>query len=210
MFYVVERMVIMKASINNKENDLNKREVLKEKSSMKLYNVFFPVWVLILLPSFWLVSVPFNFIIDSVILLIGLKLFTNAPLKGNYKRSILKVWIFGYVADMIGGGLMIIVTLLSHDFFSLFSKSRFDFVDKVMSNPLSTPGTFIYVTIFVLLVVLLIYKFNYKFCLKSTDLDQEQKKKVSLLLAILTAPYLFYTPTMAFYDTIEKLSVFFH
>ena len=68
MFYVVERMVIMKASIHNKENDLNKREVLKEKSSMKLYNVFFPVWVLILLPSFWLVSVPFYFIIDSVIL----------------------------------------------------------------------------------------------------------------------------------------------
>ena len=67
----------------------------------------------------------------------------------------------------------------------------------------------IFVTVFVVLVAILIYFLNYKFCLRKTDLDQAQKKKVSILMAVLTAPYLFYLPTTTFYNFIEKIAGFF-
>ena len=41
----------------------------------KLYNVLFPIWVLVFFPIFWLVALPANFLIDTIVLLISLKFF---------------------------------------------------------------------------------------------------------------------------------------
>ncbi len=57
------------------------------------------------------VLMPFNFVVDSIVLLIGLKLVSKGQLWKNYSRSILQVWICGYIADMIGSGLMFLSTM---------------------------------------------------------------------------------------------------
>ena len=176
---------------------------------MKLYNVFFPLWALILFPMFWIVSIPFNFVVDSIVLLIGLKLVSKGQLWKNYSMSILKVWICGYIADMIGSGLMFLSTMFGFKLTGNIGISIRHIVDNVMESPLKIPETFIFVTVFVVLVAILIYFLNYKFCLRKTDLDQAQKKKVSILMAVLTAPYLFYLPTTTFYNFIEKIAGFF-
>ena len=42
-----------------------------KKNGIKLYNVLFPFWMLILFPQMWWIVLPGNFIIDSAVLLIS-------------------------------------------------------------------------------------------------------------------------------------------
>ena len=44
-----------------------------KKGRVKLYNVLFPVWMLMMFPGMWLIILPGNFIIDSLVLLITMK-----------------------------------------------------------------------------------------------------------------------------------------
>ena len=62
----------------------------------------------------------------------------------------------------------------------------------------SAPFAFFWVTGCVLLTAFLIYRLNLGWCLKKADLDDGQKKKIALSLAVFTAPYLFYLPTVWF------------
>ena len=40
----------------------------------KLYNVIFPIWLILIVPPIVLLTLPSNFIIDSLVLTLGLKL----------------------------------------------------------------------------------------------------------------------------------------
>ena len=42
------------------------------KNGIKLYNVLFPFWILLLFPQVWLIVVPGNFIIDSLVFLVSM------------------------------------------------------------------------------------------------------------------------------------------
>ena len=42
----------------------------RKKKSTKLYNILFPIWMLVMVPSIWLIALPVNFVVDSVVLLI--------------------------------------------------------------------------------------------------------------------------------------------
>ena len=56
-----------------------------KKNDIKLYNVLFPFWMLMLFPQLWLIILPGNFMIDSLVLLISLKLFKICEKKQWYK-----------------------------------------------------------------------------------------------------------------------------
>ena len=43
-----------------------------KKNGVKLYNVLFPFWMLILFPQMWWIVLPGNFVIDSAVLLISM------------------------------------------------------------------------------------------------------------------------------------------
>lgn len=60
----------------------------KRKKSVKLYNVLFPVWMLLLLPPLWLVVIPGNFIIDSIVLLVSLAILKIGERKQFYKTHL--------------------------------------------------------------------------------------------------------------------------
>jgi len=42
-----------------------------KKKDIKLYNILFPLWMLLLFPQAWLIVLPGNFIIDSLVFLIS-------------------------------------------------------------------------------------------------------------------------------------------
>ena len=44
------------------------------KKEIKLYNVIFPIWMLILIPPLWLVVLPGNFLIDLLVLYISMRI----------------------------------------------------------------------------------------------------------------------------------------
>ena len=83
--------------MNNKKNDV------------KLYNVLFPFWMILLFPQIWLIVLPGNFIIDSIVLIISMTLLKIADKKQWYKRHIIKIYLFGMLSDIIGAGYMLLL-----------------------------------------------------------------------------------------------------
>lgn len=169
-------------------------------NSIKLYNVIFPVWILWLIPTTWIIVLPANFFIDLLVVLLVMKCLKINNVKQNVKSIIFRVWIFGFVADFIGTVLMISASIIDFSYNTRLGKWWYNNITNAVSyNPFSNIYAIIWVTISVFITAFFIYIFNYKFCLKKSDLDNNQKKKLSLSLAILTAPYLFYLPTAWLY-----------
>ena len=152
--------------------------------SKKVFNMGFHPTFLFLFPSGWLISLPFNFVIDSAVLLLGFKIFGKEKVWHNWKKSILKSWIFGYVSDLAATFLLLLFEFIAGEAFHT----------SVMANPFRGPGQFLCTLLAILAAGVLIYVFNAKIALKKTELDDKAKKKVALLMAVVTMPYLFFMP----------------
>ena len=77
-------------------------------SSKKVFNMGFHPTFFYLFPKLWLISLPFNFVIDSAVLLLGFKIFGKEKVWHNWKKSILLSWIFGYISDIVATFLMLV------------------------------------------------------------------------------------------------------
>jgi hypothetical protein len=152
--------------------------------SKKVFNVGFHPTFLYIFPNALIYSLPFNFIVDSIVLLIGFKIFGKEKVWHNWKKSILLSWIFGYLSDVAAAFLLL--------FFEYLAGAAFH--TSVMANPFRGPGQFLCTLLAVLVAGVLIYVFNAKIALRKTELDDKAKKKVALLMAIVTMPFPFFMP----------------
>lgn len=153
------------------------------KKEVRLYNVLFPIWMFYFLPTFlWLLILPGNFIIDSLVLLAALAVFRCQAKPQVWKSSILKVWGFGFLADFIGAALVFALMLL---------------LDKVAPglNTFHIPGGQLIVLPGIALAGVLIYFLNQKFSFRKTGLTPEEIHRLSLALAVWTAPYTMLIPS---------------
>ena len=144
---------------------------MKNGKEIKLYNILFPIWFLLLIPTAWVAILPFNFIVDSLVILLAMKIIGINSKWKMYKRSILKVWIFGFISDIIGS-LVMLGALYVND---------------------GIRGDELYLTIpAVMIAAIFIFIFNYfisfKYC------DRREKFIMSICLAVMTAPYTFMIP----------------
>lgn len=165
------------------------------KKGIKLYNIIFPIWILWIVPITWIIVLPANFIIDLLVVVLTMKVLKVNDIKENAKTVILRVWIMGFVSDFIGTVAM---------FLSEFGPELDDWwwqniTYPVNYSPFDTVFSFLWVTGCVVITAFFIYLFNHKWCLKKAALDDVQRKKVALSLAVFTAPYLFYLPTKWFF-----------
>lgn len=170
------------------------------KRDTKLYNVMFPIWFLVLFPITWIAVIPANFLIDLLVLFLTMKLCKMQDIKQNLKSAILKTWLMGFVADLIGTAGMFLAAVggdLLPDPYRVWFNNQIGL--GVMMNPFSSIGSFLWTAFFTALSGFLIYLFNVKFCLKKTTLNLVQRKKLALFVAIFTAPYLFFLPTSLLY-----------
>jgi hypothetical protein len=152
----------------------------------KVFNMGFHPSMLYFFPTGWLYSLPFNFLVDSIVLLIGFKIFGKEKVGYNWKKSILKSWIFGYISDVAAALLMLLAEFIAGEAFHT----------SVMANPFGGIFPFAATLISVIVAGVLIFVFNYKIALNRTELDQKARKKVALLMAIATAPYPFFIPVV--------------
>ncbi len=160
---------------------------MKETKSIKLYNVVFPMFMIVLYP--WLM-VPFgiaNFIIDSIIILLCYKLMKINDVKSMYKKTILKVWLLGFTADFLGAGFLWTASKLATNI-----SEELEF--SLNYNPYKDPYALLITVGTVLLCGLLIFAFNRWISLRKVALSTKQKTIISLAMAICTAPYLFLIP----------------
>ena len=147
-----------------------------KKTGIKLYNVIFPVWMLLLLPAAWLIVLPGNFIIDSIVLLISMVMLKIEEKKECYKEHIWKIYGFGLLSDIIGSAYML--------FMEFVFKGH---IGGTLGDelPLTLPA--------LVISAVLIFVFNYYITFK--DIDKKLSFKLALIFAVVTAPYTFLIPT---------------
>ena len=85
---------------------------MKKDNSIRLYNVMFPVWFLFFIPYLWLVILPVNFGVDSLVLMLSAKKQGVEDRKALWKKHILPVWGIGFLSDLIGAGLVFLIYVL--------------------------------------------------------------------------------------------------
>ena len=153
----------------------------------KLYNVYFPIWLLILIPAVWLITVPVNFIIDSIVLFVTVKLMNIE--ENVYKKSIIKVFLFGFVSDLVGSLLLLLTQFIPNDI-----------VGAISWNPFSNVYALLYVLFSIVISGICIYFLDYKIAFKKLNITLKEKRKIALVIAVITAPYFFLYPTSAWYS----------
>jgi hypothetical protein len=156
--------------IKKKGNDAMKKDV-------RLYNVLFPVWMLMTLPVIWWIVIPGNFLIDSLVLVIAMKVLRQENRKEFYKGHILPVFFFGFLADILASLPMWGMVML--DLGGIYGDSPL----------LTIPG--------VVLAGVLIYLFDYYVSFRK--LEKPLRKKLALTFAIATAPYTYLIPSQWIY-----------
>ena len=142
------------------------------KKDIKLYNVLFPLWMILLFPICWLIVISGNFIIDSLVLIISINILKLPEKKQFYQHHILKIFAFGMLADIIGSIYML--TNLSIGF------------SKTGDEPyLTIPA----LTISTVLIFVFNYFFTFKDCNTNSVTSKQNKAsqlKLSLIFAVIT------------------------
>ena len=143
------------------------------KKDVTLYNVLFPLWMLLLFPELWLIVLPGNFIIDSLVLIISMLIMKMPDKKEFYKKNILKIYGFGLLADAAGSVYMLIM---------------------MIGFELGRMGDEWYITVPALLIsAVLIFVCNYFITFRNCDV--KERFKLALVFAVVTAPYTFLVPS---------------
>lgn len=141
-------------------------------NKFKLYNLIFPVWLLFIFPLVWLIVLPANFLIDSLVLLISMNKLKIDDKKVFYKKHIFKIFWFGIFADLIGALCIFLMFFIFH---------------------IGSLGDELYLTVPGLIIAsIFIFIFNYFISFK--NLDKRDRYKLALIYAIFTAPYTFLIP----------------
>ena len=155
---------------------------MKPSRQVKLRNVLFPIWFLYVYPPLWLLVLPANFAIDSAVLLLAAHRLRLAGKAALWRRHILKLWLVGFAADVLGGALTFALWM------ALMSVVESGAVLMLFPGTTLTaiPGT--------ALAGVLIYWMNRKFTFRRTELTAQQVHKLCLATAVFTAPYLMLVP----------------
>lgn len=133
--------------------------------------------MLLLFPQLWLIVLPGNFIVDSLVLIISMFSLKISCKKQYYKQNILKIYAFGMLSDIIGSAFMLVLMIF-------FEVGRM--------------GDELYLTLPALIIsATLIFTFNYFITFKKTE--KALKLKLSIIFAVFTAPYTFLVPSAWLY-----------
>lgn len=165
---------------------------------IKLYNVIFPIWFLLFFPPVIFITLIGNFVIDSLVLIACFFLFkitdSQKSLKEFYTSSILKVWLYGFLADFIGASILFLVESLG-DSWGLPG----ELITGINFDPFSNPWAVMVIMFAMLVSAALIFIFNYKFTFKKQIEEGKLRFKAAITIAIVTIPWTFLLPTKWFY-----------
>jgi hypothetical protein len=164
----------------------------------KLYNVIFPIWFLLFFPPIIFLTLAGNFIIDSLVILVCFFAFKLAGSYENletfYKKTILKVWIFGFLADILGAAILFIIGFWG-DFWGMSN----ELISAVNYDPFSNRWAVAIIIFSMLVSAIFIFLFNYRITFKNEKLEKKIRFKLALTIAIITMPWTFLLPTKWFY-----------
>ena len=169
---------------------------MNDNKSVKLYNLFLPLWLIFWFPSYlWLIVIPVNYIIDRLVLTLSLK--GQEDRKTICRKYTWKIWLAGFLADFVGMliilGSMMLFSAIDVPFLN-------DTADALVANAFTSIPALLITLIAIAVAGLLIFVIDRRI-LKNSGLDAAQIKKSALYLALITAPYLYLIPSALIYGS---------
>lgn len=163
------------------------RELFAPKTNeVRLNNLIMPIWLVVIFPAAWIPVLVGNFALDSGLLLLFLKLRKHDNIKEKWKKSIIKVWLFGMLSDLVGGGMIVAAGLISSEI-----DPQSGFSKAILGHIWRNAGAAAFCVGCMLLSSLLIYLFDSKISFKKAFDDERERKIFALFFAIITMPWLF-------------------
>ena len=160
------------------------------KKPVQLYNVLLPIWLLWIFPQVWLIILPGNLVIDLLVLLIALAVLKRRDKGAIVKALWWKLWLLGFAADAVGVGWMVLGMFTAAYGQGWWAENLTD----ITGSPFRTPLALAWTLAGVAIAGVCIYFFD-KRAMKGCPLLAPRERHVAaLLLAILTAPWLFLVP----------------
>ena len=161
---------------------------MKEKNDLRLYNVMFPVWMLVWWPSaLWLLLIPINYGIDALVL--------HGSLPGELdrrafrRRHAWKICLAGFGSDFLGSALLFAVYALA---------PSQQLTDDIAYSPFHSVGALGVTLAAIALAGAAIFLLD-RWILRRAGLDAPTAARAARNLALLTAPYLFSFPSGLLY-----------
>ena len=157
--------------------------------SLRLYNVLFPIWILIFFPQVLAIVIPGNLIVDAAVLLIALAAMRHRAKGAVLRRCWWKVWLLGFAADLIGAAWMVLGWFVTSWVPSLDSS-----LGKILYNPFGHPAAFLWTAAGVAIAGWFIFLLDRRVFRSVPELTSRQSTRLALTFAIVTAPWLFFLP----------------
>ncbi|MDO4205953.1 MAG: hypothetical protein Q4D15_00010 [Lachnospiraceae bacterium] len=170
---------------------------MKKRNEVRLYNVIFPLYFILYFPNpFWVIAIPLNYVIDSLVLRLGLKLcriYENKEERRQFiNRTAWRLCIAGFAADFLG-----ILFLIYFPQLFLSEQLAREIASAQFTSPFVSWNVLAVFLTAIVFSGICIYLID-RWILKKQGLDAKTAGKIALLLAVLTAPYLMLYPTELF------------
>ena len=168
------------------------------KKEYRLYNLLFPVWLLIFLPSWlWLFLIPLNYLIDYAVFRRTMARMKIKDYKQKSRKHAWKICLLGFLSDLIGAVLLFSVYL----YVSNQSGPAYETLAYHLAfNPFGDIFSFLIVMLAIILAGIFIWFFNSLMLKKDPDLTEKQIFWIAVNLAVITAPYIFLFPSYLLYS----------
>ena len=161
-----------------------------EKRSQTLYNILLPIWLLWIFPQVWLIILPGNLVIDLLVLLLALAVLRHSGKGAVVKALWWKLWLLGFAADAVGVGWMVLGMFTAASGQGWWAEN----LTPITGSPFRTPLALAWTLVGVAIAGACIYFFDKRAMKGCPLLTPRERHVTALLLAILTAPWLFLVP----------------
>lgn len=170
---------------------------MKEKKNVRLYNLLFPVWLLVWFPTpAWLVLIPLNYLIDLLVLRLSLRGMEGAKkFAGDYNWL---VCLNGFLADFAGAAALLVFMLLTD---SIGTEAAEAIGPALNMDPFRNVWALLLTLLAISIAGVLIFLLDRRTLVKC-GLERERAERSAKLLAVFTAPYLFLFPSAILYSVI--------
>ncbi len=165
------------------------------KKQTRLYNVIFPIWVLMFWPSPPVILLTFfgNLAIDCLVLYLALRVLKHQARGAVLKRCWWKVWLLGFLSDILGA-LWLATGLFGAWALEPGSGWLNDFAMAMTVNPFMHPLALVWTVLGAAIAGVCIYFFDRRVFRRVPELEADQAHTLALAMAIATTPWMFFIP----------------
>ncbi|MEB3025783.1 MULTISPECIES: hypothetical protein [unclassified Parvimonas] len=152
------------------------------------------VWVMWIIPILWPLICILYSLFYSVVLYLSMIYLKIENRKKVFLKSIKKMILFGFLCDTMIAGVLFLLELgkdfinPNSDFYHWYKS----LTTSLNGKPLANIFAILTLSFLILLSRILNYKLNKRYTFSKLDIEEENKKKLALAIAIFTAPYMFF------------------